>query len=228
MKPDVFLEPLRRGTTLDAEGKEVSLSSAIFEDHAKALYKVVKDHRPEVAIEIGMAHGISTLAILSALDETGQGRLTSIDPNQDTDWRGEGRLAVERAGLAHYHDVIAMSDFIVLPQLVEKGVEIQFAYVDGWHTFDFVVLDLFYLDKLLSVGGIIGFNDCGFPAVRRALRFLTTHRHYQQIDVGLPRNYAASTPLKSITRRVLRASHEDRYFRKVDDWTPPWNYYRHF
>lgn len=175
-----------------------------------------------------MAHGISTLAILSALDEAGRGSLVSIDPYQSTDWQDVGRHAVDAAGLSSRHEIIEAPDYLALPRLVENGRRFDFAYVDGWHTFDYVALDAFYIDKMLPVGAIIGFNDCGLFAVRKALRYLTTHRHYQQLDVGLPRNYAAASPLKSVVRRVLGASHEDRYFKKQDDWNPPWDFYRRF
>jgi predicted O-methyltransferase YrrM len=228
MKPDVFLELLQRGTTKSDDGRDVALTSVIWEEHAMALHRAVQEERPDAVIEIGMGHAISTLAILSALHEVGTGQLTSIDPNQDTDWRSEGRLAVARAGLDGSHRVLAKPDYVALPQMIEEGIEIQFAYVDGWHTVDHVMMDAFYLDKLLAVGGVIAFNDCGFPAVRKAIGYLKTHRHYRQIDVGLSRNYAASTPLKSVARRILSLSHEDRYFRKEDDWTPPWNFYRRF
>ena len=228
MKPDVFLAPLRRGTVTDADGNEVALSSAIWEQHALALHRVVRDRRPRTALEIGMGHAISTLAILSALDEVGGGSLISIDPNQGTDWRNEGRRNVDQAGLSQYHRVVEEPDYLALPDLLRAGVQVDFAYVDGWHTFDHVVLNAFYIDKMLPTGGVVGFNDCGFPAVWKALRFLTSHRHYREIDVGLDRNYASSNPVKSMVRRALRASHEDRYFRKEDDWAPPWNYYKRF
>lgn len=228
MDPEVFLEPLRRGSIADADGNTMPLSSAIFESHALALHRLVRRYKPAAALEIGMAHAISTLAILSALDENGAGSLLSIDPHQSTDWQGAGRAAVEGAGLTSLHEIIEVPDYLALPRLVESGRTFDFAYIDGWHTFDHVVLDAFYIDKTLPVGGIVGFNDCGFPAVRKALGYFTSHRQYRQIDAGLPRNYAASSPVKSVVRRVLGASHEDRYFRKTDDWEPPWDFYQRF
>jgi predicted O-methyltransferase YrrM len=228
MESDIFLAPLRRGAVDSGDGTFVSLSSAIWEAHALALHRFVLRYRPAISLEIGMGHAISTLAILSALDEIGAGRLISVDPNQSTGWRGVGRRMVDDAGLSSYHHIVEKPDYLALPELLEDDVQVDFAYVDGWHTVDNVILDAFFLDKMSPIGGVIAFNDCGFPAVRKALRFLTSHRHYRQLDVGLPKNYAASNHLKSLARRVMRASHEDRYLMKEDDWVPPWNYYRRF
>ncbi len=47
-----------------------------------ALYLVVKDAKPDLIIETGVAQGISTYFILKALKENGKGKLISIDlPN---------------------------------------------------------------------------------------------------------------------------------------------------
>jgi len=38
-------------------------------------------------------------------------------------------------------------DFKVLPRLLESGKKIDFAYIDGWHTFDYTLLDWCYIDR---------------------------------------------------------------------------------
>lgn len=174
-----------------------------------------------------MATGTSSLAILAALEANGHGKLISIDPEQSRHWRGVGLTAVAAHGLRNRHTVIEQPDYLALPDLLESGVSVQFAYIDGWHTFDYVALDIFYVDKMLDVGGIIGFNDCGWPAVRRALRYLTTHRRYEEVSTGLPRHGDGS-----IWRVALNAARNhrpsDRYFRKTASWEPSWAFYRRF
>ena len=147
-------------------GTPVEMISNISQAFAEALYETVLKTRPAVALEIGMAFGVSSLAILTALRDIGQtGKLITIDPHQSTDWANCGRAAVTRAGLSARHELIEEVDFKVLPRLLESSLKIDFAYIDGWHTFDYTLLDWWYTDKMLSVGGIVGFNDCGFPAV---------------------------------------------------------------
>ena len=103
----------------------------------------------------------------------------------------------------------------------------QLAYIDGWHTFDYVALDVFFIDKMLDVGGIVGFNDCGWPAVRKALRYLTTHRRFVEVPVGLPRHRVRSAR-ETATNALRNRKPADRYFRKLEEWEPPWTYYRRF
>jgi hypothetical protein len=69
---------------------------------------------------------------------------------------------------------------------------------------------------MLRAGGIVGFNDCGFPAVEKVLQFLLSHRKYTEIDAGL-------APIPKYGRRG-----EDRYFRKDATDEPAWNFFAPF
>lgn len=224
----VLAEMYRTGKTRAADGREVSLNAQVSPEYTRALYRAVLDRRPDVALEIGMAHGASTLAILTALRNAGCGRLVSVDPCQHTLFEGAGVESVRRAGLADRHRLMDTYDYLALPRLLEEGCKIDFAYIDGWHTFDYALLDFFYIDKMLRPGGVVGFNDCGYRAVARVLRFVTSHRRYRPYDAGLKRNFRARNPLLSLARRVLNFSQEDRYFQKVEDWEPPWHFYARF
>jgi predicted O-methyltransferase YrrM len=226
--PTNFADPyIRREIATLRHGCEVRLSSFVSLDHADALFQTAKSLRPKCALEVGMGHGASTLAILSGL-AAGSGNLISIDPFQSADWHGAGLVAVESVGLSARHRLIEDFDYVALPELLAEGLRLQFAYIDGWHSFDYVMLDLFYIDKMLDVGGVVAFNDTGMAAVRRAIGFMKTHLRYAEIDVGLRRAYAASNAPKRLIRRALRWSTHDRYFKKLEDYTVPWNFYRRF
>jgi predicted O-methyltransferase YrrM len=191
--------------------------SNISQTFADALYETVLKNRPAVSLEVGMAFGVSSLAILAALRDIGQaGKLITIDPHQSTDWKSCGPTAISRAGLSDRHELIEAFDYIVLPRLLDSSLKIDFAYIDGWHTFDYALLDWWYVDKMLSVGGIVGFNDCGFPAVEKVIQFVLTHRSYTELDVGLQ-------PILKYGRRA-----EDRYFRKTGSDEPAWNFFAPF
>jgi predicted O-methyltransferase YrrM len=217
------------GRVQDEAGLSHPVSSELSEKHADALYRAVLAARPRAVVEIGMAHGISTLAILSALREIGEGgRLVSIDPHQSTAFGAIGQANVNRAGLADSHELIEDYDFNVLPSLLKDGLVIDFGYIDGWHTFDYTLLDFWYLDKMLRPGGVMGFNDCGYRAVNKVLRFVRTHRRYRELDVGLKPDYQGAHPGVTLARRLMRLSHSDRYFQKVEQWEPTWNFYAPF
>ena len=78
----------------------------------------------------------------------------------------------------------------------------QLVYIDGWHTFDYALLDFFYADKLLDTGGLVGFNDCHYPSIERVLRFVVRHRHYREVDVGPPAAQHRSTPRMAAARTM--------------------------
>lgn len=216
-------------TVLDKAGQAHPLEAEISPEFAAALYRTVLLHKPRLVVEVGMAHGLSTLVILMALrDAKNGGQLISIDPLQHSTYKGIGLTSVERSGLESQHRLIDKSDYLALPHLLEEKTQIDFAYIDGWHTFDYVMLDFFFLDKMTRVGGVIGFNDCGYRAIHKALSFVRTHRKYTELDVGLKPDFRAATPLLSGARRILRRSSSDRYFQKTADWEPAWNFYAHF
>src|SRR4051794_28551903 len=91
-------------------------------EYAEALYGSILRETPGNVLEIGMAFGVTSLAILTALEEIGGGgELTTIDPYQSTDWHGIGVLNVERARLDHAHTLIEDYDYLALPRLLEAG-----------------------------------------------------------------------------------------------------------
>ena len=239
---DVLKQMYSTGQAVTLDGRTIGLHSVVIPEFANSLYALVRREQPQVVVEVGLAHGATALAIATALAENGSGRLVSIDPFQHTDWQGVAIAALERSGLAHVHSLIEEPDWIALPQLAEKlGRSCDLAYVDGLHSYEYVLLDFFYIDRLLKIGGVIGFNDCVWPTVIPTLRFVERHRHYEQLKVGLRASYGTRnglvraylraearlvpfqtrpSRLRAFARLLGRRS-EDRYFRKTDTWEPP-------
>ena len=247
----ILREMLETGTALDESGAVHQIGAHLSLEHCTALYNAVLHLRPSVVVEIGMAYGTSALAILSALTETG-GRLISIDPDELTQWNGVGVASVKRAGFSEQHELIADFDYLALPELLRRGERIDFAYIDGWHTFDYTLLDFFYIDKMLSAGGMVGFNDCDLRAVHRVIKFVKRYRHYTEVDVGLKRDYSTGQIGRTLSAligspgraenawKLVRSTafsvclalegrpSNDRYFRKDEHWEPNWKFYTSF
>lgn len=230
----ILARMLETGTSLDENGNAVALEAHIPWLWAETLYQRVLAERPAVCLEVGMGFGVSTLALLTGLAETG-GRLISIDPKQRSFFANAGVEAVRRAGLSDRHRLCEARSDAALPQLLAEGMRVDFAYIDGWHTFDYVLLDYLYIHRMLEVGGTVAFNDCEYPAVHRAIRFVETHRRYEEVDVGLPLEYVGRSRaarlrarLAGLTDREAFPSVHDRYLRKLEDWEPGWDFYRPF
>jgi hypothetical protein len=229
----VLKEMLLNRRVMARDGAVFPVSSAIKPRYAEALYRFVLERKPNLVVEIGLAQAASSLSILTALDEIGgQGRLISIDPFQRNDFREQGLINIERAGLSSRHEWIGEPDYLALPRLLAKGTKVDFGYIDGWHTFDYTLLDFWYLDKMTAIGAHLAFNDCGWRAVHKAIGFVLTHRKYVEVDVGLKRSVVLGRELIRLATgkwgHQYKRMNQDRYFRKVAAWEPPYDFFRSF
>lgn len=139
-------------------------------------------------LEIGMANGSSTVTILRALAKRG-GKLTSIDPFQNAPlvpapggipgYEGAGLRCVKEAGLAASHTLIEELDYLALPALVREKRRFDFILIDGYHSFDYTLVDFFFADLLLSPGGSLVFHDSGRLPVHRACQFVLHNKAYR-------------------------------------------------
>jgi len=220
-------EILSTRVVTDAGGGQHKLSSETAERFLDALHRSVLATKPKLVIEIGMAYGIASLAIACGLQDAGEeGQLISIDPNQSTDWHGVGVENIRRLGFESRHQLIEQPSYLALPRLLAERTTVDLAYIDGWHTFDYTLVDFFYIDRMLPVGGIVAFNDAGWRAVHKVIKFVATHRKYAEVDVGLKPEYG--TPIPSFRKILSGRPGQDRYFRKLENWEPRWNFHARF
>jgi predicted O-methyltransferase YrrM len=172
------------GATVLPSGERVRIHSGVDAVSGQVLRRAIEAAAPRLACEVGLAFGISTLYILDAMAPFG-GRLIGMDPAQhDATWQGGGLHNIERAGFADRYEFHEQASQQVLPQLAAAGTRIQFAFVDGWHTFDHTLVDFFYLDQMLDRGGIIVLDDVGYPGLRRLAHFIVTNRSYRLFDAA--------------------------------------------
>jgi predicted O-methyltransferase YrrM len=168
------------------------------------LQRIVNDIRPVRSLEIGCAYGVSSLyicdALASAASRGDTPRHTVVDPFQSTQWRGIGVRNIRDAGLASIVDFREERSEIVLPRLLHEGVVLDFAFVDGWHTFDQVLVEFYYINRLLRVGGVIAFDDANRRSINRVVRHALTYPAYRVY--GTEREFAAPTMLGR-SRRAL-------------------------
>ena len=195
---------VRTGRTVLATGEEVQANSYIDPSCGALLQEVIKTIRPKVGVEIGLAFGISTLYILEAFSQNGGEKLIGMDPAQhDNHWRGGGLHNINRAGYAGLYEFHEKTSQQFLPELVARGQKIDFAFIDGWHTFDHVLIDFFYIDQMLRVGGIVVFDDVGYPSIKRACDFVVTNRDYEIFDCVRKNEKRSSAHLKGKDQEAL-------------------------
>ncbi|HET9062891.1 MAG TPA: class I SAM-dependent methyltransferase [Candidatus Binatia bacterium] len=193
------------GYVEDAEGKTYpAKASAVSFEAGALLYDFIRAAKPARTLEIGMAYGISTLFICQAHRDNGSGTHTAIDPFEETVFKSIGLLNLERAklrDLVQFHP--APSDE-VLPQLCTRNERYEFAFIDGNHRFDYVLVDFFYVDKLLEVGGHVAFDDIWMSGVRKAASFVTTNKPYRLVRAPATARTPTSTRMLRLGRRILQ------------------------
>jgi predicted O-methyltransferase YrrM len=225
----VLQEALVEHRVQHPNGHYIAVGANISSENSEALYRFLLQRRPTLVVEVGMAYGVSTLTILSALQANGVGHLISIDPY--IGWP-TGRIValhqISRAGLSHLHEHRHACSHESLPKLLAEGQRPDVVYIDGNHNFDYAFTDFFFADKLLPVSGVVAFNDSGWRSVFKVIRFLKRYRKYRELDVGLPRVFYSRNVLFSLIKRLEGRSSHDRYFEKQQVWEPDHGFYRSF
>ena len=188
----------------------VPLHSNMSLEEGDLIVKMFTAAAPRVSLEVGCAYGISTLFACDALEALGgHHRHIVLDPFQNTQWEGLGMKNLARAGHIGKVELVEERSEIGLPRLLGTGLRIQAAIIDGWHTFDHTLIDFFYINKMLDVGGVVVLDDTQFPAVRHCAQHILTYPAYRAVGaVGDDPTCIA--------------------FQKVAEDDRPWNWYAPF
>jgi len=187
----VLEEIVNTGYAIAEDGKMVEIMpESICPEEGRYIQKLVSDLDPTVTLEIGMAFGISSLYICDALKRKDATKHIIIDPQDSAaPWFKIGLNNLRKSGYGNIIEHLDMRSHEALPQLLSRGQKIDFALVDGWHTFDYAFVDFFYIDKILNVGGVVVFDDADWPSIRKLCRYIS-------------KNYPSYSLVESMTKYV--------------------------
>ncbi len=127
------------------------------------MYVVMRAFRPELVIETGVGHGISSIAILAALERNEVGELFSIDaPNLDPFFKlpvgkGPGWIVPERLK-SRWHMQLGRSRDI-LPQILARLPQIDIFIHDSEHSYENMAFELETAYPRLRPGGLLISDD---------------------------------------------------------------------
>lgn len=186
------LEIIKNQYFINSNKEKVTFTSAIDIEEAIFISSIIKENKPKKTIEIGCAEGGSSLTIMSAIGAF-NGKHTIVDPFQSTYWESKGIQMLKKFDFNNY-TLIEKGSEIALPALLEKGEKYDFAFIDGYHTFDHTLIDAFYLIKMLNVGGFLIIDDVQMPAINKCIRYLNNYPCLQL--VGASNNKQATTARK--------------------------------
>jgi predicted O-methyltransferase YrrM len=175
------------------------LEGNISQKEGEFIQEMIRSVRPQVSLEVGCAYGVSSLYICEALREVGADKHIVIDPYQHSWWEDIGLANLRRAGYADIIDFHEVASYQYLSRLTEEHVKIDLAFIDGQHTFDYVLVDFFLIDKLLRPGGIIIFDDLSYPSIRGVCRYVLLNLRYKCVG---PQSQELREPARMLAARV--------------------------
>ena len=239
---------LRTGETRGADGASHRLHSHVSRNECEFIERLIAgDASIRRTLEVGCGYGVSALAICGATRGRDGAAHTMIDPNQSTEWHDAGVAALRRAGLDRFELIAEPSEF-ALPRLAQSAPgAYDFVFIDGWHTFDHTLLDIFYADRLVRAGGYIVIDDATMASVSKAVSCLATFPGYEPAGSA---EDGAATASRTLARALMRtlprftrewllpraiAGRLDRArqpsmvaFRKVREEARDWSWFRDF
>ncbi|MFZ1322537.1 MAG: class I SAM-dependent methyltransferase [Ignavibacteria bacterium] len=184
----VLEEILKTGYTQKLDGSPHKVIGQISEEEGLLIQECAKECRANNSVEIGLAFGTSALFICESLRKNKNTKHYIIDPYQNFDhsYGGIGLNNLKRAGFENIIHFIEKPSHLGLAQLESEKVMVDLAFVDGWHTFDHVIVDFFMVDKILHEGGIVIMDDSDWPAIEKVCSFIKSNRSYEFIK-GTPK-----------------------------------------
>lgn len=156
-----------------------------------------------LSIDIGFGMGTSATIIMAARRSMGarfehlafdpwglpEGRGTLVQEYLDTEFAAQFRRCWKVSELG-------------MPQLIdERGPGTAgLVFIDGFHTFEQVMVDFVMSDLLVAVGGYIVFDDAYFPAIEAVVEYIRRNRpdyavsHLPVVNTSIAQKISATRP----------------------------------
>jgi predicted O-methyltransferase YrrM len=121
---------------------------------------LAEQRRPQIVVEFGSAFGFSGMYWLSGLEAAGAGHLYSFEINSI--WGEIAKSNLSRIGTRFTLTMGSFEDHV--DRVVPHPIDI--AFVDGIHTYEWVMAQYGILKRKVAPGAILLFDDIDFPTGR--------------------------------------------------------------
>jgi predicted O-methyltransferase YrrM len=172
------MRPFAEGTPMEAEDGSTRMpNSCSTPNNLAVLAHYFEAIKPQRTLEIGLAFGASATLMLAMHERVGSGEHHAVDPFQRRDWGGVALKHIEACGLAKRFTLHEEMSALALPKLVQNKAKFGLIYVDGSHLFEEVLIDFYFSNLLLELGGVIAFDDSACGHVAKVVSFIRrTHQ----------------------------------------------------
>lgn len=179
---DAVLDALdRTGVATGEQGETVEISKFAVSTHAGLLLeRAAAAVGAKTIAEVGCASARSTLHLARGCPSA---TLECMDPRQTSHWKGIGRQSIKAAGIESRVTLHEACAHDILPQMLARHTRLDFAFIDGWHMLDYVMVEAHYIDLMLNTGGIIAIHDLWMPALQHFSAFWVTNRNYEPVTI---------------------------------------------
>lgn len=162
-------------------GEKIPLHSHTSKEQGLFLQNIFDIVKPDKSLEVGFAYGISAMFILEKHHQNGSSEGAHIVIEPDNYWGTAAVYNIEKEGLGKYLEIRKDYSDKILIQLFQENYRIQYAYIDTTKLFDVVLLDFYFINKILDVGGVVILDDCGgyWPGIQKVARFINSLPHYE-------------------------------------------------
>jgi predicted O-methyltransferase YrrM len=175
---DLLAEIYSSGNVETVDGELIHHHSGITAEQGNAILKVAETTKARVILELGLAYGLSSLH-LSQLALKNGSKYIAIDPDQKTYWKSVGLTNLKRVGLADQLKFMPTPSTEALIELMHDQIRLDFVFLDYVKVFDVILTDFRLIDKMMSIGGCIVFDDCTWPGIRSVVRYIAQLPHYE-------------------------------------------------
>ena len=137
-------------------------------DEGWELYQFVCSNKPKRILELGHAHGASSLFIAAALDELGEGMLETVDLESSFSRKPNLEALISQTGLGSFIRIFREKNSYTwfLKKKIEESTYAgkcepiyDFCFIDGPKNWTIDGFAFFLVDKLLRENGWILFDD---------------------------------------------------------------------
>jgi len=166
-------------------------------NEVETLYTIVRIREPNIVVETGVAHGMSSAFILQALEDNGQGELYSIDLPPTGLRLADGLAYYISEGkevgwvipdhLRHrWHLILGESSKELLPLLKQLG-EVDIFLHDSLHTFENMRFEYEAAWSFIAKDGILLSHDVTHPYLEFCRKVHSTPVNYRRLGGLLKR-----------------------------------------
>lgn len=156
------------------------------------LSSVVDAYRPKILVELGFRYGISSLWIQSA--RYAPGTHVIVDPYHHIPVPPKSAIIddfIRKQKGVVVEEHLTSQEY--LASISHKGRHVDMVFIDASQWFDSVMTDMYFVSRLLKIGGVVVIRNLHNPAVRKALMFYLRNLPYRVEHIPAWKNWVITT-----------------------------------